>query len=169
MNKKFKECLTEVYLGEQAGEMIFESLLTTAENDNQRYIYSNMLQLETEGKAIMRPLLVKLGLPIEDISPVKDYYIKKRGDYWKFQIKGLDHIDMMEALQDLKYNLPNWKLATAAKVILKDEEFGKLTASTWKDWLDENQMSYNSGYSFMGYNPPYQLIGRRNEIMIDLD
>ena len=27
MNKKFKDCLFEVYLGEQAGEMIFESLL----------------------------------------------------------------------------------------------------------------------------------------------
>ena len=57
MNKKFKECLLEVYLGEQAGEMIFESMLAMAEDDNQRYIFSNMLQLETEGKAIMRPLL----------------------------------------------------------------------------------------------------------------
>ena len=66
MNQKFKECLSEVYLGEQAGEMIFESLLTFAEDDDQRYIFSNMLQLETEGKAIMRPLLVKLGLPIEE-------------------------------------------------------------------------------------------------------
>ena len=79
----------------------------------------------------------RLNIPIEDISVVKDYYIKKRGDYWKFQIKGLDHIDMMEALQDLKYNLPNWKLATAAKVILKDEEFGKLTDTTWKNWIDD--------------------------------
>ena len=72
MNKKFKECLTEVYLGEQAGEMIFESLLTTAEDDNQRYIFSNMLQLETEGKAIMRPLLVKLGIPIEENKLLRD-------------------------------------------------------------------------------------------------
>ena len=47
MNKKFKECLLEVYLGEQAGEMVFESMLTMAEDDNQRYIFSNMLQLET--------------------------------------------------------------------------------------------------------------------------
>ena len=72
MNKKFKECLTEVYLGEQAGEMIFESLLTTAEDDNQRYIFSNMLQLETEGKAIMRPLLVKLGIRIEENKLLRD-------------------------------------------------------------------------------------------------
>ena len=79
----------------------------------------------------------RLGIPFEEVSPVNDYYIRKKGDYWKFQIKGLDHIDMMEALQDLKYNLPNWKLATAAKVILKDEEFGKLTDSTWKNWIDD--------------------------------
>ena len=66
MNQKFKECLLEVYLGEQAGEMIFEAMLPKAEDENQRYIFSNMLQLETEGKAIMRPLLVKLGIPIEE-------------------------------------------------------------------------------------------------------
>ena len=72
MNKKFKECLTEVYLGEQAGEMIFESLLTTAEDDNQRYIFSNMLQFETEGKTIMRPLLIKLGLPIEENKALRN-------------------------------------------------------------------------------------------------
>ena len=66
MNQRFKECLSEVYLGEQAGEMIFESMLAMAEDDKQRYIFSNMLQLETEGKAIMRPLLVKLGIPIEE-------------------------------------------------------------------------------------------------------
>ena len=55
-----------MYLGEQAGEMIFEAMLPKAEDENQRYIFSNMLQLETEGKAIMRPLLVKLGIPIEE-------------------------------------------------------------------------------------------------------
>ena len=72
MNQKFKECLSEVYLGEQAGEMIFESMLAMAEDDNQRYIFSNMLQLETEGKAIMRPLLVKLGLPIEENKSLRN-------------------------------------------------------------------------------------------------
>ena len=66
MNHRFKECLSEVYLGEQTGEMIFESMLAMAEDDNQRYIFSNMLQLETEGKIIMRPLLAKLGIPIEE-------------------------------------------------------------------------------------------------------
>jgi hypothetical protein len=31
-----------------------------------------MLQLETEGKAIMRPLLVELGLPIEENKELRD-------------------------------------------------------------------------------------------------
>jgi len=62
----------EVYLGEQAGEMIFESMLAMAEDDKQRYIFSNMLQLETEGKAIMRPLLVKLGIPIEENKSLRN-------------------------------------------------------------------------------------------------
>ena len=72
MNKEFKECLLDVYLGEQAGEMIFESMLTMTEDESQRYIISNMLQLETEGKAIMRPLLVKLGIPIEENKPLRE-------------------------------------------------------------------------------------------------
>ena len=73
MNKEFKECLLDVYLGEQAGEMIFESMLTMTEDESQRYIISNMLQLETEGKAIMRPLLVRLGMPIEENKPLGVY------------------------------------------------------------------------------------------------
>lgn len=72
MNTKFKECLYEVYLGEQAGEMIFESILPFVEDKEERLIYSNMLQLETEGKAIMRPLLVKLGMPIEQKNSDKN-------------------------------------------------------------------------------------------------
>ena len=64
MNKKFKECLLDVYHSEQTGEMIFEYLLKYAQNKEERYIYGSMLQFETEAKAVMRPLLLKLDLPI---------------------------------------------------------------------------------------------------------
>ncbi len=64
MNKKFKECLLEVYHSEQTGEMIFEYLLKYAKNKEERYIYGSMLQFETEAKAVMRPLLRKLDLPM---------------------------------------------------------------------------------------------------------
>lgn len=106
MNKKFKECLLEVYLGEQAGEMIFESLLATAEDDNQRYIFSNMLQLETEGKAIMRPLLVKLGIPIEENKPLRNKGLEIAESF-----KGLSFKEQFENIhQSVKnYYLPQYE------------------------------------------------------------
>lgn len=75
-----------------------------------------------------------LGLPYENLSPIKDVYIRKRGEYWKVNIKGLDHIDMMEGVQDMGYNLPNYKLATAVKEIVGEKRLDKLTDVTWKDW-----------------------------------
>ena len=64
MNSKFKECLLEVYHAEQTGEIIFESMVRYAKNPNESFVFGSMLQLETEAKAIMRPTLVKLELPI---------------------------------------------------------------------------------------------------------
>ncbi len=115
MNKKFKECLTEVYLGEQAGEMIFDSLLTMAEDDDQRYIFSNMLQLETEGKAIMRPLLVKLGIPIEE-----NITLRNQGLEMAESFKGITFKEQFENIyQSVKnYYLPQYEELSA----LVDEE-----------------------------------------------
>ena len=62
MNKRFKECLLDVYHAEQTGEVIFESMLRYAQNKEERFILGSMLQLETEAKAIMRPSLVQLEL-----------------------------------------------------------------------------------------------------------
>ncbi len=115
MNKKFKECLSEVYLGEQAGEMIFDSLLTMAEDDDQRYIFSNMLQLETEGKAIMRPLLVKLGIPIEE-----NITLRNQGLEMAESFKGITFKEQFENIyQSVKnYYLPQYEELSA----LVDEE-----------------------------------------------
>ena len=115
MNKEFKECLLDVYLGEQAGEMIFESMLTMTEDVNQLYIISNMLQLETEGKAIMRPLLVKLGIPIEENKPLRE-----RGIEIADTFRGMPFKEQFENIyQSVKnYYLPQYEeLAT-----LVDEE-----------------------------------------------
>ena len=68
MNQKFKDCLLEVYHAEQAGEIIFESLVKNAKNRYELFIFGSMLQLETEAKAIMRPTLIKLDLSIEELS-----------------------------------------------------------------------------------------------------
>ncbi|MEL6569633.1 MAG: hypothetical protein AAFQ22_14555 [Pseudomonadota bacterium] len=62
----FREALLDVYHGEQFGEAFFEALVPFAEDDAQRYTLGSLLQLETEGKAVMRPVLTKLGLPLDE-------------------------------------------------------------------------------------------------------
>ena len=76
MNDKLKECLLEVYHAEQTGEIIFEALLKNARNEEERFIFASMLQLETEAKAIMRPTLMRLGLSIEENPLSREQGIK---------------------------------------------------------------------------------------------
>ena len=132
MNKKFKECLSEVYLGEQAGEMIFDSLLTMAEDDDQRYIFSNMLQLETEGKAIMRPLLVKLSIPIEE-----NITLRNQGLEMAESFKGITFKEQFENIyQSVKnYYLPQYEELST----LVDEE--DLEACFIANFMGEHERS----------------------------
>ena len=37
-----------------------------------------------------------------------------------------------------------------------------------KTLLEEEQLKYEDSYSYLGYNPPYQLINRRNEVIVKL-
>ena len=62
----FREALLEVYHGEQFGEAFFEALLPYSQDNQQRYVLGTLLQLEAEGKAIMRPVLAKLGLSLDE-------------------------------------------------------------------------------------------------------
>ena len=64
VSQLFRECLMDVYLGEHTGETAFELMLGAAEDDEQRYVLGTLLQAETEGKALMRPLVSRLGLPL---------------------------------------------------------------------------------------------------------
>ena len=77
-----------------------------------------------------------LHLDYTMLSPVGKVKCYKKGEYWKIYIDGLDHIDLMEALKDMGYNLSNWKLATAADEIIEDPDIEKLTEVTWRDWKD---------------------------------
>ncbi|MEM9669400.1 MAG: hypothetical protein AAF950_10790 [Pseudomonadota bacterium] len=65
-NKEFCECLQEIYQAEQMGEAAFGAMLRQAETDEQKYILGSLLQLETEGKAIMRPVLSRYSLDMHD-------------------------------------------------------------------------------------------------------
>lgn len=66
VTQKFKDSLTGIYRGEQVGEAIFETTLSTAESAEQSYILGSLLQFETEGKAKIRPLLMRLGMSIAE-------------------------------------------------------------------------------------------------------
>jgi len=66
VSNAFKDSLLEVYHGEQFGEAFFSTLLQHAENNEQSGILGALLQLETEGKVKLRPLLARLGLPLND-------------------------------------------------------------------------------------------------------
>ena len=37
------------------------------------------------------------------------------------------------------------------------------------EFLDKANLKHEADYSFLGYNPPYQIIGRKNEVLIRLD
>ena len=82
MNQKFKDCLLEVYHAEQAGEIIFESMVKNAKNKDELFIFGSMLQLETEAKVIMRPTLVELDLSIKE-NPISRNQGLQIGDSFK--------------------------------------------------------------------------------------
>ena len=37
-----------------------------------------------------------------------------------------------------------------------------------KSFLEDENISFNNEYSYLGYNPPYQLVNRKNEVIITL-
>lgn len=42
----------------------------------------------------------------------------------------------------------------------------KTNATKLKALLDANNIEYTGNFRYLGYNPPYQLIGRKNEVMV---
>lgn len=38
-----------------------------------------------------------------------------------------------------------------------------------KDWLDAKGIAYREPFTFLGYNPPYQMTNRRNEVMVSIN
>ena len=65
---EFKESLLSIYHGEQFGEAFYATLLAETDDENEKVILAALLQLETEGKARIRPFIVKYGLPACDDS-----------------------------------------------------------------------------------------------------
>lgn len=78
----------------------------------------------------------RLNIDYNQMSPVGKVTHYNKGYDWKTYIEGIDHIDMMEAVAEVGYKLPNNKLETAMKEIIKNPDEEKITDVTWRDWPD---------------------------------
>lgn len=59
-----RQDLLKVYQGEVLGEALFSAMAAGADSDERYRHFAAMLQMETETKAWLRPLLVKLGIAV---------------------------------------------------------------------------------------------------------
>ncbi len=96
-----------------------------------------------------------------------------------------DTISSMGFVMPANYNKDNLPLPDNAEVAIKtipDEyvaviEFGgfasqeTITKQTiiLENALKENNISYYGHFRYLGYNPPYQILGRRNEIIVSIN
>lgn len=65
----YPACLRDLIESEIFGEAVSLALLEVAKTDRDRYHFATLLQLETETKARLRPLLFKHGVPLTERSP----------------------------------------------------------------------------------------------------
>ena len=63
---KYPECLRELIESEIFGEAVSLALLEVARNERERYHFASLLQLETETKARLRPLLYKYKVSLSE-------------------------------------------------------------------------------------------------------
>lgn len=100
-------------------------------------------------------------------------------------VMNLDETVTMQFMIPAKYNLddlpkpnnPDVKFKTEKEKFLATIAFGgwsndkKITEYTakLKALLKENGITHLNNFSYFGYNPPFQLINRRNEIAVEID
>lgn len=78
---QYPGCLRELIESEIFGEAVSLALLEVARNERERYHFASLLQLETETKARLRPLLYKYkvslseNMPLEHIEGIVHGYI----------------------------------------------------------------------------------------------
>jgi hypothetical protein len=85
--------LQEFYQGEILGEAMFDAMLRSAGDEAERYKIALMLQLETETKARLRPVLAAHGLPLQE-----DAQMRPRGEQFARDLIGADWHEKMRAL-----------------------------------------------------------------------
>lgn len=63
---------------------------------------------------------------------------------------------------------PNQKVAAIAFSGWANESKIQEQISKLKSVLDENKMKHTGNFQFLGYNPPYEVINRKNEVIVEL-
>jgi hypothetical protein len=69
---EFRDCLVEYYQSEVLGEAFFEAALQKFVKPDHRYKIGNLLQLETETKARLRPTILELGGSVEELDSSRE-------------------------------------------------------------------------------------------------
>jgi hypothetical protein len=87
--------LQEFYQGEILGEAMFDAMLRSARDHDERYKLGLMLQLETETKARLRPVLAAQGLPLQE-----DPRMRPDGERFGRALDGADWNAKMRALAE---------------------------------------------------------------------
>jgi hypothetical protein len=67
---EYPECLRELIESEIFGEAVSLALLEVVKNERERYHLASLLQLETETKARLRPLLYKHNVSLSEKMPL---------------------------------------------------------------------------------------------------
>lgn len=62
----YPACTRELYESEIVGEQIFLALVAQAKSPRERYHFATLLQLESETKARLRPLLYRHGVSLDE-------------------------------------------------------------------------------------------------------
>ena len=64
--RSYPACLRELYESEILGERVFQLLVDHARSPREAYHLGSLLQLETETKARLRPLLARYGIELAE-------------------------------------------------------------------------------------------------------
>jgi hypothetical protein len=102
--------LEEFYQGEVLGEAMFDAMLESARDESERYKIGLMLQLETETKARLRPILAGQGLSLQE-----DPQMRPRGAQFARALAQADWNEKMHALAQSVGDtwLPRYRALTA--------------------------------------------------------
>jgi len=103
--------LEEFYQGEILGEAMFDAMLESARDESERYKIGLMLQLETETKARLRPILAAQGLSLRE-----DAQMRPRGTQFALALAQAHWHEKMRALEQSVSGtwLPRYRALTAA-------------------------------------------------------